>query len=292
MDEEIEIDIIPSSRTNFTPIEWFYKFFPISSTDVFEELVKLDSTNKFDVSNSIFDFSNENDDYLLNDRNIQEGVLAVYENQLSILRLKLSIHIDDFIETNMDSGIYVAYHIQRFIETLKRTDEFDKVDFEEIDFEERHTEGIYEYWEVFEETPLFCSKIFRATRLFILSLAQEFSLKYSIYLTRIITREDIEQNEQLLKIDKAVVTERIVFLNELGVLEAIRTKYPKISDAKLAFIIRKICLPEHSVDTIKRHINCIENPPTQMSKKNNPYQSSKNLDSFETFIAKLKLPKS
>jgi hypothetical protein len=275
-----------------TPINYFYGLFPSTSLDVIDYIVSLDLVNSFNVGHSIFDYSEKNNSYLLNNSDFQDEILRTLTNHYSHFKGQLLIDLDNFININAENAIYAAYHIQYLIQTLKELDDFQVVSFDEISLDDEDISSFYEMIPVFEACPVFCSKVFRTINRYITILTQELSQKYSVHLTRVITKEDIEYNEQLNIIEKAKVAERIVFLNELGIIESIRTKYPDISDTKLAAIIRKICLPEYSIDTIKRPINSIESPPTPMSTKNNPYNSNKNLEEFNTFIAKLNLKES
>jgi hypothetical protein len=108
--------------------------------------------------------------------------------------------------------------------------------------------------------------------------------------------EDIRDKSEIRIVDRSTrnqldfekITEKILLLNELGIIDHLRDSFENLSGRKLAKIVAKILGPI-KVNSVKRPIDSIENPPTKMSKKNNPYHNPKNLENYKEWVAELNL---
>ena len=88
--------------------------------------------------------------------------------------------------------------------------------------------------------------------------------------------------------DESVLTngkEKIIYLNELKILEYLRKEYPilRTSNNKLAALISKITGQKHS--TIQSYINPILNSEGRVDQSNNPYNNKKNVSKVKAFLS-------
>jgi hypothetical protein len=302
MEEKLEQERDSSSQSRESVerslVEQYFNLLPEFPEDILERLFEYDFEGSLCDKGSIFTKDETLSKYYIGDDKNQQLVIdrfIVYLNSDIVTFKKL---LEQFVTIHQDEEVYIAYNIQKLEMKLRNSLKNDILQIQDIEwsFQNDIDVGDSDWQEVFEAAPYFLSKLFKAFNGLIRDYSNSVKQDYEVFLSRRITSEDVQGFKSITENQNAKVTTKILFLNELGLIDSIKKKYEGISNRKIALLIRACCFSDDDEfkpkdNTLKRIVDSIEKPATKKSTKNNPYHSHKNLEAFHAFIDKWNIDK-
>ncbi|MFT6111551.1 MAG: hypothetical protein ACJAXV_000324 [Bacteroidia bacterium] len=278
-----------------TPNEYYLNYIPYRAETIFDMLCYMDLEGYFFSGSSIFDKNDKTEKYTIEEPFNQNFVLNEFENFLKSIFRQFDEFNSNYINQNKDEIIYLSYCLQAVhTKMLEVKSSFRIIDFDEIEWTDAFS---LDDWDMnlkdyFNHSPKFLPKLFKITSNIYEEFVNSFSKEHSLYLSRIITQEEIAPFLDDEEISEITIARKIVFLNELGLIDSIKKQYAGITNEKIALLVKKSCFSrKDSIITIRIAISRIIDPSKPMSTKANPYNSPKNKEAFNDFIDKWKIDK-
>ena len=237
-------------------------------------------------------FDTSSDDYPVN-----EISFSIWENdEISELQEIFETEYKNYISRNIyffgcPIKVYKEHYYKRMHDFFDEKLTFNEKDFIQMEFKEGVLEFDFNFLE--DDLQLTIENSLKERYLFLTN--QLFLLGFTVIEDngeiQIIPTEKKNENETddtLDFEDESVLTngkEKIIYLNELKILEYLRKEYPilRTSNNKLAALISKITGQKHS--TIQSYINPILNSEGRVDQSNNPYNSKKNVSKVKAFLS-------
>ena len=244
------------------------------------------------VFNAYRMFDTSSDDYPANETSFN----IWQNNEISELQEVFETEYKNYISRNIyffgcPIKVYKELYYKRMHDFFEEKLTFSEKDFIQMEFKEGVLEFDFNFLE--DDLQLTIENSLKERYLFLTN--QLFLLGFTVIENNgeieIVPAEKKNENETIDTKDfedESAMTngkEKIIYLNELKVIEHLRKEYPilKTSNNKLASLISKITGQKHS--TIQSYINPMLNSEDRVDQSNNPYNNKKNVLKVKAFIS-------
>jgi hypothetical protein len=237
-------------------------------------------------------FDTSSDDYPVN-----EISFSIWENdEISELQEIFETEYKNYISRNIyffgcPIKVYKEHYYKRMHDFFEEKLTFNEKDFIQMEFKEGVLEFDFNFLE--DDLQLTIENSLKERYLFLINQLSllGFTVIENNGEIEIVSAEKKNENETIDTKDfedESAMTngkEKIIYLNELKVIEHLRKEYPilKTSNNKLASLISKITGQKHS--TIQSYINPMLNSEDRVDQSNNPYNNKKNVSKVKAFIS-------